>query len=262
MQQNKNLGQAGFGHIAVLLVVVIVTVIGFVGWTILKSNKNDTTQKQTTTQQSSEMAEAEADIVLQNIGLSSIDDIDITTQATREFKSHGLKGFYIFGDTLKGGRTNPNFEYASLKSGTKIISATDGIVAFIKEQSDSSDSEVFIQPKEGSAWTVGYDHVVNITVKKGDTIKAGAVIGEPAVQNNGLTRFEIQINKDENGITTHYCPSVLLATSVKDKIVADLTAMQNKWESVTGLELYDVAKQSPVGCTKATMTSTEAESAS
>ncbi len=79
------------------------------------------------------------------------------------------------------------------------------------------------------------------------------------MQNNGLLRFEIQINKDENGATTHYCPTTLLATGVKEKWLADLTAMQNKWESTTGLELYDLAAQDPVGCTAKTLTPQQAE---
>lgn len=174
----------------------------------------------------------------------------------------GLKGFYVFGEKL-GGKTdtrlNPNFEYASLKSGSKVISAIDGIVAFIKEQAESKDSEVFIQPKEGSAWTIGYDHISNVVVKKGAAIKAGDTIGEPAIQNNGLFRFEIQINKDENSSTVHYCPSTLLAASVADKWLADLMAMQDKWESTTGLELYDVSSQTPTGCLKKTMTPSQAE---
>ena len=201
----------------------------------------------------------EPDIILQNLGLASFDSVDITKNATREYSDKGLKGFYVFGDKLSGGRTNPNFEYASLKSNTKVISAIDGIVAFIKEQSDSKDSEVFIQPKEGSAWTVGYDHISNLVVKKGAAIKAGDVIGEPAVQNNGLLRFEIQINKDENNTTIHYCPTTLLAANLKSKWVNELIAMQNNWNSTTGLSLYNISSQDPIGCLKKTMTPSEAE---
>ena len=247
--------QHGFSHILVVVVVVLLAVVGFAGWRVMGSSPDQTNNQQN----SQKTSEKESDIALQNLGLASFDGIDVTTNATREFSSNGLKGFYVFGDKLSGGRQNPNFEYASLKSGTKVVSAIDGIVGFIKEQTDSKDFEVFIQPKENSAWTVGYDHITNVSVKKGASIKAGDVIGEPAVQNNGLLRFEIQINKDESGQTTHYCPSTLLAASVKDKWLAELTTMQNKWESTTGLELYDLSAQTPVGCIKKTLTAKEAE---
>lgn len=247
--------QNGLGHVIVLLVAVIVVVVGFVGWRVMSSSDEDSSEQTTSDKNETD----EPDISLQNIGLASLDSVLVSTNATREFKDKGLKGFYVFGDSLSGGRLNPNFEFSSLKDGTKVVSAIDGMVAFIKEQTEANDFEVFIQPKEGSMWTLGYDHIVNVAVQKDDSIKAGDVIGEPAMQNNGLTRFEIQINKDEEGKTTHYCPSVLLAESVKDKVLSALTAMQDDWEATTGLELYSLASQDPVGCLKKTMTTSEAE---
>lgn len=246
--------QQGLGHvILILMIAVVAVIIGLVGWRVMQKNDTETSVNQST------MTEAEEDISLQNLGLASFDSIDITTNAVREYASNGLKGFYVFGDSLPGGRLNPNFEYASLKPGTKVISAIDGVVGFIKVQQDSGDSEVFIQPKEGSAWTIGYDHLTNVTVKQGQSVKAGEVLGEPAVQNNGLLRFEIQINKDQDGATTHYCPSILLNSSVKENWLAQLSSMQDSWESVTGLELYDTSAQNPIGCLKQTMTPQEAE---
>lgn len=251
----KSINQAGFSHILIVLAIVAIGVVGFVGWRVMSGQQKhaSNTEHETKTAQVSE-----PDIQLQNIGLASLDSVLVSTNATREFKSQGLKGFYVFGDKLSGGRLNPNFEFASLKEGTKVISAIDGVVAFIKEQGNE-DFEVFVQPKEGSMWTIGYDHIAKVAVKKGDPIKVGAVIGEPAMQNNGLTRFEIQINKDQNGQTTHICPTTLLAAGVKNDIVNGLTTMQNNWEKTTGLELYDVSAQNPVGCLMTTLTPQQAE---
>ena len=228
--------------------------IGFAAYRVVNNNsKADDTAKTTTSE------ESEPDIVLQNIGIDSIDNIDINDYAVREFDTQGLKGFYVFGDSLSGGRQNPTFEFASLKDGTKAVSAIDGVVTFIKEQSETSDFEVFVQPKAGSAWTVGYDHLINVAVTKGQTVNAGDVLGEPAEQNNGLTRFEIQINKDVGSETTHYCPTTLLSSDVKAVVEEKLLEMQKSWESVTGKELYDTDAQDPIGCLKTTMTPAEAE---
>ena len=253
MTKNKN--QQGFSHILVLIFVVVLVAVGLVGWRVMGSKDKASNDAVSQQQSSSE----ESDIELQNLGLASLDSVLISSDATREYKSNGLKGFYVFGDKLSEGRINPNFEFASLKPGTKVVSAIDGVVAFIKEQTDSNDNEVFIQPKDGSIWTVGYDHLVNLAVKKGAAIKAGDVIGEPATQNNGMLRFEIQINKDKENETTHHCPSTLLAAGIKDKILGDLAKMQNDWESETGLELYDVSAQGPTGCLQKTMTPAQAE---
>lgn len=249
----------GFAHLAIILAVVAVAVIGLVGWRVLSAQKNEETKKPANNMQTAE----EPELKLSNLGMVSMDSVLIDQNAVREYSSKGLKGFYIFGDKLGGKedtRLNPNFEFSSVKPGTKLISAIDGKVTFIKEQPESGDFEVFIQPKDNSAWTIGYDHVTNVVVKKDATIKAGDVIGEPSVQGNGSYRFEIQINKDANGTTTHYCPSNLLADDVKSKTLSELEAMQNAWMSTTGIaDLYNLSAQNPVGCLKLTMTSSEAE---
>lgn len=248
------INQKGFSHLLIIPIILVLAGIGFAAYRVTKNNPlAESSEKKIA------VDESEPDIVLQNIGIDSIDNVDINNYAVREFDTHGLKGFYVFGDSLSGGRQNPNFEFASLKDGTKAVSAIDGVVTFIKEQSETSDFEVFVQPKDDSAWTVGYDHLVNVTVTKGQTVKAGDVLGEPAEQNNGLTRFEVQINKDEGGETTHYCPTTLLDEDVKAMVEEKLLEMQKSWESVTGKELYDTDAQDPIGCLKTTLTPAEAE---
>jgi hypothetical protein len=242
-----------------LWIGIAVVLIGAGIAAVMMGGKDDAGENTVAQQTPTPTAAVEADIALQNVGLKDLTGVDYTVNATREFKTNGLKGFYIFGDKLSGGRVNPNFEFSSLKKGTEVVAAIDGVIGFINEQADTNDYEVFLQPKDGSAWTIGYDHLVDLKVKKGDVVKAGAVLGTPAVQNNGLYRFEMQINKDVAGVTTHYCPSVLLSAGVKDGILADLGAMQTKWETTSKLELYNLESQSPVGCTKATMSVAEAE---
>ena len=199
---------------------------------------------------------------LRNLGIDTLANIAFDSNALREFSTFGLKGFYAFGDALEGGRQNPNFEYSSLKSGTKVIAAIDGVVVFVRAQPESNDFEVFLQPRDGSAWTVGYDHLVNVTVQRGDVVKAGAVLGEPGRQNNGLLRFEMQINQDIGSgndlVTMHFCPTLLLAADVRDTLATQLTAMMNEWETFSRLELYDTARQQPAGCIKPMLTVAEA----
>ncbi len=257
----KKHNEYGFGHIIAIVLIVTIVAVGLIGWRVTQKDKKSVTQTNISTASATEKSSAstaESDISLQNLGVN-LSDVLITKDATREFTSQGLKGFYVFGDKLSGNRLNPNFEFSSLKSGTKLISAIDGIVGFIKEQPETSDWEVFIQPKANSKWTIGYDHVTNVAVKKDGVVKAGDVIGEPAKQGNGALRFEIQINKDEGDTTTHLCPTTLLASSVKDKLISDLTKTQNDWETTTGLELYNPAAQDPIGCLKKTLTVNEAE---
>lgn len=256
--------QEGFSLILVPVILAILALAGFVFFRVSGSKDNQSNtqvanNQLTSSEDSRKSTEQEKDLELQNFGVATLNEVVITNDALREFKSQGLKGFYVFGDTLPGGRQNPNFEFASLKKTTEVIAAIDGVVVNINEQKEvGTDYEVFIQPKEGSMWTIGYDHLVNLSVKKGDIVKAGDLLGNPAPQNNGSYRFEIQVNKDTDE-TTHVCPSTIIASSIKEKMLSELRVMLESWESQTGIELYDIAMQNPVGCIKPALTPSEAE---
>ena len=250
----------GFSALEALIVILVIALIAGAGLFISKRNATDkTTSNQNTTQQSSGDQD-DSTLLIKNFGLDSLSSVDVTTQATRDFTQSGHKGFYIFGDILPGTpvRHNPNFEFASLKEDTKIVAAIDGVIGFIKQQEGSGDYEVFLMPNEKSDWVIGYDHVIDLKVSKGDTVKAGDTLGAPARQNNGLLRFEFQINNNGRS-ATHICPSTLLDPSVKDSLLQQLGDIQDQWETVSGLELYDVTKQDPIGCLSKDMTPAYAE---
>lgn len=208
---------------------------------------------------------ADGNLSLMNLGVASLDSIDVTPAATRDFLASGHKGFYVFGDVLPGTpvRQNPNYEFASVKEGTQLVAALDGVVGFIKQQPDSNDYEVFIMPSEQSQWVVGYDHVTNLAVKKGDKVKVGQRIGDPVRQGNGLLRFEFQVNKEvSKSDSLSICPTTLLDPKVKSAITSQLKSMQDQWEAVTGLELYNTSAQSPIGCIKQQLTQAESSGTS
>ncbi len=263
MKKHNN-HQSGFTLTLVCIAIVLIGAVGAAGYMTLKNKDSSTVENtepttETTSQSDTKQTPAEEPIKLYNIGLESIDDIVIDQYATRDFMTSSMKGFYIFGDSLPGNRLNPNFEYSSVRADAKVVSAIEGVVTHINQQNENgqSDYEVFVQPKEGSKWMIGYDHLINVAVSEGDKVKVGSILGNPGVQNNGLSRFEIQINDETAGL--HYCPTELLHESVRDKISAYLTSMMQSWESKTGLELYDTNAQSPVGCTKTTLTPAAAE---
>ena len=124
MKTLKN--QSGFSHTAIALIICVMVIIGLVGWRVVTSSKN------TPNNQATSQTPEESDVQLQNLGLASLDSVLVSQDALREYDSSGLKGFYVFGDKLSGGRINPNFEFASLKEDTEIISAIDGVVTFIR----------------------------------------------------------------------------------------------------------------------------------
>ena len=254
--------QAGVGHLIIVVVIAIVAIIGLVGWNIAKQ-QDKKSGKFDGDGGNSQEAENESDLVIQNLGVSSImEATNFTKQATQDYAKSSMKGLYVFGDKLPGNRLNPNFEFSSIKAETPIIAAIDGVVGFIKDQAESNDYEVFLQPENNSIWQVGYDHITKVKVTKDQTVKVGDVIGYAAVQGNGLHRFEFQVNKQKGDNGTHICPTTLLSSSTKDKVLADLKATQEKWESFSGMKLYDIAGQSPIGCLQKTLTPEQAQGSS
>lgn len=245
--------QKGFLHIEILAVVAVVAIVAAVGLFVM--GKGDSQQDDA--KETSSATESPDQLTLYNLGIASLDEVNVSADATRDFTKSGHKGFYIFGDILPGTpvRHNPNFEFASMKEDAKLISAIDGVVGFTQMQQDSNDYEVFLMTSEQSNWVIGYDHVVDPKVKKGDIVKVGDLIGYPARQGNGLLRFEFQVNKNNGGQDgLHICPVTLLDASVIDSWTTQLKEIQDKWEDVSGLELYDTSTQDPVGCIGKDMT--------
>ncbi len=255
--------QGGFSVIEIIIVLIVVGLIAGVGFTVLNRNDDSNSPNQTSSNNKQGRSSAYDEAPkLKNLGLKSLDAVDVTMNALRDYKASGHKGFYIFGDKLPGTpvRTNPNFEFASLKENTELVSAIDGVVMFIQEQPESKDSEVFLGTNDDTQWIIGYDHVIDLQIKKGDKVKAGDIIGKPARQNNGLLRFEIQINHGTNDSNTkHICPTTLLDDSIKDSTIQQLSSMQAAWEKISGLDLYDVSTQNPVGCLYKEITPAQAQ---
>lgn len=157
---------------------------------------------------------------------------------------------YVFGQPLPGRSTtqlNPNVEFGGLKNPITLVSALDGVVGFVRQQTSSNDYEVFIQPKENSEWTIGYDHVTDVTVKQGDRVTVGQVLGKAAKENNGTYRYEFQINRDVNGVTTFYCPTALLNARSKATYTTKIEQFINDWNTMTGKKSYGIYATS---CTK------------
>lgn len=222
-------------------------------------------QTQTTTVTTSADVVTEPTPILYNLGGVDLAGIEFN-QYRLDPEQGQVASVYLFGQPLPQHspdeplRINPNLEFGGLTEPIDIISATDGVVGFIRQQSDSADYEVFIMPSTDSAWTIGYDHLTDIQVEQNQIVTAGTVLGKAAVTNQGDYRYELQINQDANGTTTMYCPTDLLDPSVKTDWQVALDAFISNWntdyEAIYGELAYP---EQTGGCVQPTVTLAESE---
>lgn len=243
----------------------LVAVIAISGCTQETTPPINTTAQQTQDRTNTNTVAAEETLELANLGGATFDTYDTSTKTagdvrmTRDYLNDGFTiAVYMFGQALEGKvgapMSNPNIEFAGLNTQITIVSAIDGIVGFVKEQAETSDTAVFLQPSEGSIWTVGYDHIVDVTVKQGDRVTVGQTIGKASPHRNGVYRYELQINKDLNGVTTFHCPVELLSTTVRESTRTQIEQFITDWNTLMGRDVY-----SPVttACTKPVLTLSE-----
>jgi murein DD-endopeptidase MepM/ murein hydrolase activator NlpD len=166
---------------------------------------------------------------------------------------------FLFGQPLPGRdhvQLNPNLEFGGMTAAINVVAAIDGVVGFVRQQSDSNDYEVFLMPKENSIWTIGYDHLTDVTVKQGDTVTVGQVLGKAARENNGMYRYELQINKDVAGVTTFHCPMDLLRDDVKATQNAAIEQFIREWNTFYGSDVYSPYT---TACAKSVLTLAETQ---
>lgn len=243
---------------------------------VIAANSLSGTSDQSTEKASEEQVNTEIDAdnynnkpILYNLGGITLAKYNAATGMAGdiEFTKDGLDPasgketpVFLFGQKLPRNsesepqRINPNFEFGGIKKQIDIISAIDGFVVHIEQQADSSDYEVFLSNKENGTWVVGYDHLVNLTVKKGDAVKVGQKLGLVAKQNSGDYRYELQIN--DEGEKLMYCPIELLDESVQSTIAGQITQFTTDWTAWYG---KDVFGHNVGGCVKPSITVAESE---
>ncbi len=246
--------------------VVIFAVIAVIS---LNSGTTETAvnEKETDTETKAE-SDSES-LTIFNLGGITLSSYNASTGMAGDvlFSKNGLDAargqesiFYMFGQRLPKNnadepqRINPNFEFRGITKPIDLIAAIDGIVIDIKEQSGSSDVELFIVPSENSNWVVGYDHITDVVVEKGQTVKAGQKLGVVAKESSGDYRYELQINN--NATDTMHCPTTLLDPSVKTLLGTQITKLASDWTAWYGKDVFGAHTD---GCLKPSITAAESE---
>lgn len=250
----------------VLGVVVALLLVGGVGFVISESMRDDGSPD--VNQQTRTTANNDAQPVLKNLGGITLGAYNASTGQAGDIAfskddidvSAGLEmPVFLFGQALprrnpdEPQRLNPNLEFAGIATPINLVAAFDGVVAFVKQQPDSADYEVFLSPEENSPWVLGYDHVSGVTVKRGDAVKTGQTLGQAAKYKSSY-RYELQINNE--GADTMHCPVLLLDPTVQQTYATQLTQFAKDWDEWYGEAVYPTHDG---GCLQPSLTAAESE---
>lgn len=178
---------------------------------------------------------------------------------TRENMSFNLLffnfGFVVPANSAGPAKVNPQPTFI-LPLGTKVHALIDGEVVSVT-QLYSNDYSVMLKGP-GSDLIFELEHVVNVTVKAGDQVRAGDIVAEvsgyDAHNYAGMGLVEIGILSGGNGgLPLHLCPFDYLDDSIREATLQSITALQQAWESYRGdSSLYDEASVIVPGCYRRT----------
>lgn len=249
--------QAGFTIVEVFLVILIVAAIAGVGYYILnakKTSSNNPPQNTEVSESKSEVKEAK----IKHLGVN-LDTYDPATNKAGdfEFTKENMAinvlffeyGYEVPANSAGPAKRNPQPTFI-LPLGTKVYSLVDGEVVNVPKLY-SNDYSVMVQG-EGSDLIFETEHVINVSVKQGDKVKAGDVVAEvsdyDAKNYAGMGLVEIGVLKSGNP-PSHVCPFDYLDESIKESTLSKITALQKSWEEYRGdSSIYDESKVVIPGC--------------
>jgi len=161
------------------------------------------------------------------------------------------KMFYEFNASVPapdGPKILPTFEYY-LHPDADIYSPADGYVTHFKFQAETGDYEIGItrSPELTSNKTgmVAVDHIKDLSVKQGDYVTAGQVLGKPSPWIEGIGRTELMVYRND----TAFCPYAFMPDSLKENYRQIIRALMADWERYKlDTTIYDEAAMTEPGC--------------
>lgn len=174
--------------------------------------------------------------------------VDIQTCAT----PCGAGSFYFIGandETLVFGSTSgskiiPNIEFR-VTIGSDVMSPVLGTVSEVEKNDDYDDYAIRIVPGVFTSYVVEIDHVRDVTVSAGGTVRPGQKLGTAGAWSATQGRVELQVS----GNSKFFCPMDFLHPSVKSTMTAKMSQLQADWEAVKANPgLYNEVTQYSAGC--------------
>jgi len=147
-------------------------------------------------------------------------------------------GFVIPGNTSSSGKDkiNPQPTFV-VPLGTKVRSIVDGIVVSIPTLWSGDYSVQITEDGRMQKWIYETEHLINPTVKVGDKVTAGQIVGEVSNFNHGAPPGygTVEIGILKGGQTPqHVCPFAYLDNSIREETFIKMKNLFQSWEDYIG----------------------------
>lgn len=249
----------GFALVEVFIVIAVVAIIGVLGFYAASNINKQSDKKSVSAEQQSTSSDTAK---IKHLGIN-LDYYNPDTHMAGDIKfvnfdtkAGGLDAIFSeYGRPAPenngqgAGRLNPQPTFVA-PLGTKVHSLVDGKV-FKVEKLYSGDYSVMVMP-QGSELTFETEHIMNVTVKEGDVVKAGDTLGVvsdyDAKNLNGMGLVEIGVLLGGNP-PRHMCTFDYLDDSIKAETLKKIAALEDSWEAFVGdTGVYKQADEPIAGC--------------
>ncbi len=256
--------QSGFMVTELIIALVVLVIIGAIILKLKHQPKHQPPSSQPSTGQTSQGNQsADQPLVIKSIGFN-LDYYDPATNHagdmvfTHEDHDLGLTHMIFSDFGIQDARSpndpskrNPQPTFV-LPLGTKVHSLVDGVVIEIKDLY-SQDQTIWVAKDASSHYIYETEHIINPTVKKGDLVKGGQVIGEVSPHDSqyhpGFGIVEIGILHPSGSTAQHICPFHYLDPAIKMDIQKKILAVHQAWmRYINRPDLYDDAQAAEPGC--------------
>jgi hypothetical protein len=160
-------------------------------------------------------------------------------------------GFFIPASSASPDKKNPQPTFI-LPLGTPVRSLVDGVVANMPTLWSGDLSIQVTVNGQMQKWVYETEHIIHPTVKVGDKVTAGQIVGEVSDFDHGAPAgfgaVEIGILKGGNP-PEHVCPFAYFDPSIKADMEKKIIAFYTSWEEYRGdSTLYDEKTMQVPGC--------------
>jgi len=148
------------------------------------------------------------------------------------FKAGEEKVFVEFGAAVEaaGGEMKvlPAFEYRIDRNAT-VTAAAEGRVVRLDREAGGQDFSIRVRSIEDPEWDVLYHHIEDPAVAEGDTITAGAALGNPGPWDSDIGHVQLQVVHNSLGYS--HCPLSLIDSASAEACRLKVLRLMADWEA-------------------------------